>query len=76
MPEDDETRRHHDLIDQAKLRRKRSERPIGEPAERVERRRRQHEWQHIALGRVCVICGLAQREGEYDDSPACGPRAS
>jgi hypothetical protein len=32
---------------------------------------RMHDWQAIAVGRVCSNCRLTQADGEFDDEPLC-----
>ena len=30
-----------------------------------------HDWQNVALGRICRECGLVQAKDEFDDEPEC-----
>jgi hypothetical protein len=32
---------------------------------------RTHQWNAIAVGRVCLNCQLVQQKGHYDDSVPC-----
>lgn len=34
-------------------------------------RPRTHQWNAIAVGRVCLNCQLVQQKGEYDDTVPC-----
>ena len=33
--------------------------------------RRRHDWQMLALGRVCLLCQTAQATDEFDDGVPC-----
>jgi hypothetical protein len=33
-----------------------------------------HDWQAIAVGRICTICRTAQASDEFDDGVPCKPR--
>ena len=32
---------------------------------------KRHQWQRIALGRVCTTCQVTQAKGEFDDQAPC-----
>ena len=31
----------------------------------------QHQWHNIAVGRVCLNCGITQAKAEFDDDVEC-----
>jgi hypothetical protein len=66
--------RSKDLIDQSKLLHGRARRRIAEAQKLVPQAK--HQWERIAVGRVCVSCKLAQATGEFDDSAPCEQHTS
>lgn len=56
-------------LDQSNLLNRRVRKKIAASQERIERG--QHQWQKIALGRVCIDCLTSQATGEYEDAVPC-----
>ena len=67
MDGEDRSLRRRDLIDQSKLRIKRGKKQAAQSRERINSAG--HQWEGIAVGRVCLECKEAQAKGEFQDTP-------
>ena len=57
------------LIDQSELVKRRGKKLVASSRLRIEKRH--HQWQQLAVGRVCTVCLQTQADGEIDDSTLC-----
>jgi hypothetical protein len=65
-------RSSQDAIEQGKLLRKRAVEPqVPSRAPMDPQAASSHEWQRIAVGRVCKNCHVAQEAGAFDDHVPC-----
>jgi hypothetical protein len=65
-------RSSQDAIEQGKLLRKRDAEPSAPSRALTEPLAASpHEWQRIAVGRVCKNCHVAQEAGAFDDHVPC-----
>jgi hypothetical protein len=67
------SRRCLDASDRSKLTTRRSKKLLEQARATTERCRelRKHDWQSLAVGRVCRNCFLTQADDEFDDEPVC-----
>jgi hypothetical protein len=57
------------LIDQSELPKRRGKKLVASSRDRIDGRR--HQWQQLAVGRVCTACLQTQADGEIDDDSLC-----